>query len=99
ARVAPRGVGVALDTAGGRSKGTLRAQPQDHARATLAPILEKEDGRIEWSRPAEEMAGRVRGLLPWPGTVTTAAGGDLKILRARVEAGTSEAPPGTVLAI
>ena len=98
ARLGPLGAEILLETLDGLSAGTLRAQPQDHARATLAPILKKEDGRIDWSRPAEEIARRVRGLLPWPGTVTTVAGGDVKVLRARVEPGTSEAPAGTVLA-
>ena len=100
ARLGPLGAQVLLETLDGLARGALRAQPQDHARATLAPILQKEDGRIDWTRPADEIARRVRGLLPWPGTVTTAAGGDLKVLRARVEpAATGDAPPGTVLAV
>jgi methionyl-tRNA formyltransferase len=99
-RLARLGAEVLLETLDGLARGTLAAQPQDHARATLAPILKKEDGRIDWARPAEEIARRVRGLLPWPGTVTSAAGGDLKVLRARVEAATpTHAPPGTVLAV
>jgi methionyl-tRNA formyltransferase len=40
---------------------------QDPARATLAPILSKEDGRIEWSRSAADIASRLRGFSPWPG--------------------------------
>lgn len=98
ARLGPLGAEVLLETLDGLARGTLRAQPQDHAQATLAPILKKEDGRLDWSRPAEEIARRVRGLLPWPGTVTHTAEGDLKVLRARVEApATADAPPGTVL--
>jgi len=100
ARLGPLGAQVLLETLDGLARGTLRAHPQDHARATLAPILKKEDGRIDWTRPADEIARRVRGLLPWPGTVTTAAGGDLKVLRARVEpAAAGDGPPGTVLAV
>jgi methionyl-tRNA formyltransferase len=98
ARLGPLGAEVLLETLGGLARGTLRAQPQDHAQATLAPILKKEDGRLDWSRPAEEIARRVRGLLPWPGTVTRASEGDLKVLRARVETATNaDAPPGTVI--
>jgi len=98
ARLGPLGAEVLLETLDGLARGTLRAQPQDHAQATRAPILEKEDGHLDWSRPAEEIARRVRGLLPWPGTVTRTAEGDLKVLRARVEApATAGAPPGTVL--
>jgi len=100
ARLGPLGAEVLLETLEGLERGTLRPTPQDHAQATLAPILKKEDGRIDWTRRSEEIAQRVRGLLPWPGTVTTAAAGDLKVLRARVEPTTAtDAPPGTVLAI
>ena len=100
ARLGPLGAQLLLETLDGLERGTLAPRPQDHARATLAPILRKEDARIDWARPAEEIARRVRGLLPWPGTVTTIAGGELKVLRARVEPGTgTDAPPGTVLAV
>ena len=100
ARLGPLGAEVLRETLDGLARGTLRAQPQDHAQATLAPILKKEDGHLDWSRPAEEIARRVRGLLPWPGTVTRTAEGDLKVLRARVEApATADAPPGTVLSL
>jgi methionyl-tRNA formyltransferase len=99
-RLAPLGATVLLETLAGLSAGTLRPQPQDHARATLAPILRKEDGRIDWARPADEIARRVRGLQPWPGTFTTWAGGDLKVLRARVEAAPpTDTVPGGVLAV
>ena len=100
ARLGPLGAQVLLESLDGLARGTLVAHPQDHAQATLAPILKKEDGRIDWARPAEEIARRVRGLLPWPGTATSTAGADLKILRARVEApATADAPPGTVLGV
>jgi methionyl-tRNA formyltransferase len=100
ARLGPLGAAVLLETLDALAARRIVPQPQDHARATLAPILRKEDGRIEWTRPAEEIARRVRGLLPWPGTVTTWTGGELKVLRARAEAeGAGEAPPGTVLAV
>jgi methionyl-tRNA formyltransferase len=46
---------------------TIQAEPQDDSRATLAPILKKEDGHIDWSRPAREILNRVRGFQPWPG--------------------------------
>jgi methionyl-tRNA formyltransferase len=99
-RLARIGAEVLLETLDGLASGTLAPQPQDHARATLAPLLKKEDGRIDWSRPADEIARRVRGLLPWPGTVTAWSGGELKVLRARVDPSLrKEADPGTVLAV
>jgi methionyl-tRNA formyltransferase len=100
ARLARLGAETLLETLDGLRKGTLTPQPQDHARATLAPLLKKEDGRIDWARPAEEIGRRVRGLLPWPGTVTGWAGGELKVLRAHVEpAPAPDAAPGTIVAV
>lgn len=55
---------------------------QDPSRATLAPLLEKEHGRIDWTRPAAEIANRLRGFTPWPGAWTTLDGRTLKILAA-----------------
>ena len=48
-------------------EGTLPVTAQDNAAATMAPILKKEDGRIDWTLPAREIHNRVRGLSPWPG--------------------------------
>jgi methionyl-tRNA formyltransferase len=99
-RLARMGAEVLLETLDGLAAGTLTAHPQDHVRATLAPLLKKEDGRLDWSRPAEQIGRRVRGLLPWPGTVTGWAGGELKILRARGDTALpGPAEPGTVLAV
>lgn len=51
-------------------RGELVAEPQDHAKATLAPILTKEHGRIDWTRPAAQLHALVRGTHPWPGAYT-----------------------------
>lgn len=88
ARLARLGAGVLLRTLDGLEAGTLRAVPQDHSRATLAPMIRKEDGRLDWTRAAVELHRRVRGFQPWPGAVTAHAGRDLKVAKARV------APPG-----
>lgn len=45
----------------------IRPEPQDDSQATFAPILKKEDGHVDWSRPAPEILNRVRGFVPWPG--------------------------------
>lgn len=63
--------------------GALVAVRQDGARATLARILEKEDGRIDWALPAARIAARLRGFSPWPGAFTTLDGRTVKILEAR----------------
>jgi methionyl-tRNA formyltransferase len=78
--------------------GDLAATPQDDAGATTAPILEKEQGRIPWSRPAKGVHDHVRGMTPWPGAFTQAQGKTLKLLESRVGAAEGDAgPPGTVL--
>jgi len=76
--------------------------PQDGAGATLAPILSREDGRIDWTRGAREIFDRLRGFTPWPGAWTTLDGKVLKVLEAEVEdVRASEAPsaPGTAIVV
>jgi methionyl-tRNA formyltransferase len=79
--------------------GELRAVPQDHAAATMAPMLSKETGTIDWTRPAAEIASLVRGVQPWPGATTTLAGQPLKIQTARAIAAPAEGAPGTILVL
>jgi methionyl-tRNA formyltransferase len=71
ARMAEAGAPLMVDTLKGVAAGTLAPRPQDHAEATYAPLLKKEDGRIDWSRPANEIYHRMRGFTPWPGAYTT----------------------------
>jgi methionyl-tRNA formyltransferase len=68
--------------------------PQDNTQATLAPILTKEDGRIDWRRTARETYNRLRGFDPWPGAWTQFRGQTLHIRKAKPEAGTLE--PGAI---
>ncbi|MFN7134327.1 MAG: methionyl-tRNA formyltransferase, partial [Myxococcales bacterium] len=75
--------------------GERTAVPQDHARATLAPILKKDDGRLDFSRPAAVLEPRIRGFTPWPGAWTMLDGKLLKVFRAEV--GTGRGAPGEVL--
>ncbi len=69
--------------------------PQPDADATYAPKLSREDGRVDWSQPAETIDRQIRAFDPWPGTFTTLAGSPLKILAAKLS--TSSGTPGTVL--
>ena len=72
---------------------------QDHSAATFAPKLTKEEGRADWSRPADYLARAARAYNPWPALCAKAPGGRaLKILRARAEPARAPAEPGTVLA-
>ena len=80
-------------------RGELRGRPQDHARATLAPMLKKEDGRIDWSLSAAEIERRVRGLRPWPGAFTLFRQKHLHLWTASVAGKASRAEePGTLAA-
>jgi methionyl-tRNA formyltransferase len=68
--------------------------PQNNAEATLAPILKKEDGRIDWTRPAQAIHNQIRGLQPWPGGHSTFRGATFNIWKARVGTSPAGRPPG-----
>lgn len=76
------------------------AEAQDEARATYAPKLSRAEGALDWTRPAPELARRVRALQPWPAAWTTLAGEPLRVwaAEARPGADTGGAAPGTVVA-
>ena len=69
------------------ARGQLTRTPQDPARATLAPILTRDDGRVDFGRSALSCDQRRRGFTPWPGAWTTLAGAVLKIHAAAVSGG------------
>ena len=79
--------------------GRLQPQPQDHSLATMAPLLKKEDGLIDWALPAKDIANRVRGLSPWPGAYTSVNDERWVLWRAAVKDGSPEKTPGTIIAI
>lgn len=87
----------------GLKTGRLTAVPQDESAATYAPRLRKEDGEIDWSRPAVQIERRARAFHPWPSAYTRLAGKRLKILAARVQngarrdSGSPPAAPGTIV--
>ncbi len=71
--------------------------PQDHARATLAPRLKKEDGWLRPAEPARDLVNRVRGCNPWPGAALMTPAGRLLIWRATAMPPGPPAPPGTLI--
>ena len=98
-RLSEIGAALMLETLEGLERDTLTPLPQNHALATSAPILKKEDGRIDWSQPARDIANRVRGLVPWPGAFTTFRDSLLHLWRACPEVTTpphASLPPGTL---
>lgn len=76
--------------------GEIPATPQDGDLATQAPLLRKEDGRIDWTRDMREIHDHVRAMTSWPGAFTHAGGKVLKVLSTRRGSEVSSAPPGTV---
>lgn len=83
-RLAAMGAALLRDTLDGLEHGRIVPMPQDASRATFAPILAKEDGLIDWNRPARKIHDRVRGLLPWPGCYTHWREHTLRIWKTRI---------------
>ena len=95
-RLAEVGGRLLVETLRRLEAGTLTPQPQDDAQATMAPLLKKEDGVVDWTLSAMEIANRVRGLSPWPGAYTHVNGERWVLWRVAVGLETSGAVPGTV---
>ena len=91
------GAELIVRTLAGLEAGTLRATPQDAREATLAPILTRDDGRIDWTRPATQTYNRWRGFQPWPGAFTVFRGKKLSVHSMRaVPRDSTTAVPGTM---
>jgi methionyl-tRNA formyltransferase len=71
ARMSELGAPLMAETLRGLASGTIVSKAQQHAEASYAPMMKKEDGRIDWNRPAVEIYNRMRGFAPWPGAYTT----------------------------
>ena len=76
---------------------TITPAPQDHARATAAPRIKKENGWLRLTEPARALVDRVRGLNPWPGAALMTPAGRLLIWRAAVVPHATAEPPGTLV--
>lgn len=90
-RLAQLGADLLRDTLPDWLAGSIEPRPQDEALVTYAPQLKKEQGRINWSEPAEDIARQVRAFNPWPGTFTRWQDKALRVLRS---APTAPEPPG-----
>jgi methionyl-tRNA formyltransferase len=73
-RLSEAGAELLLETLRGLHSGKVNPRPQDHSSATNAPMLKREDGRIRWEKPAQEIYNRMRGFAPWPGAYTAFRG-------------------------
>ncbi len=102
-RLAELGADLMIETLAGLAAGSIAPRPQEEAAATYAPILKKQDGLIDWSRPATEIARLVRAFDPWPVASTRARGAPERVIRiwkARsMELPGARAPEGTVVRV
>jgi methionyl-tRNA formyltransferase len=98
ARLAQRAASLLLEGLERLQAGTLTRTPQDHAAATYAPMITKDDTRIRWEEPAEQCRNRIRAFSPKPGAFTHWRGKTLKLWRAEVAPRTEDAVPGTIIA-
>lgn len=90
--LAQRGAPLVVDTLAGLANGSIQPRPQDSALATLAPILDREDGRMDFAaHTAEELRNRWRGFQPWPGAFTMVHGKKLIVHRMAVANSASQA--------
>jgi len=90
-RLATIGAELVVETLRGLRAGTLHPKPQNHAEASVAPLLTREDGRIDFRRSASEIWNRLRGFQPWPGAYTSFRNKNLHIWKAQpVERSVSE---------
>ena len=96
-RLAKMGVDLLLKAIEGIEAGTIKPIPQDHEKATFAPLIKKADGHIDWTLPARSVFNRVRGLNPWPGTFTTLEDKQLRIHKAAPDDMDHSEAPGTIV--
>ncbi len=102
-QLACSGAPLVVETLAGLAAGTIQPQPQNHSFATFAPLLDREDGRMNFAvRSARELYNRWRGFQPWPGAFTTLDSKKLIVHRMAVAAepvGAESDPAGSVLAL
>ncbi len=96
-RLASAGADLLLKTLIGLANETVKPVPQDNSLATWAPILKKEDGRIDWTLPAQTIHNLIRGLQPWPGAFTMFRGQSLHLWRSRLVATKWNLAPGALV--
>ena len=96
ARLAVLGAELLVETVEALERGDVEPRGQDEAAASLAPMLSKEDGLVDWELDAATLANRLRAYTPWPGLTASLAGEPVKIVAARPLTVPADAP-GTIL--
>ena len=98
-RLAAMGGELVIEAATQIEAGTATYTPQDHSKATLAPMLSKAMSPVDWTRSAQEIFNHIRGLYPWPGASTDVISGEpVKLWGTQVVEKHTDAGPGTVIA-
>ncbi|RMF85015.1 MAG: methionyl-tRNA formyltransferase [Nitrospirae bacterium] len=98
-KLAALGGPLLVRTLEGLARGEITPIPQDESQALYIPKLTREDGRLDWSRPAEELDRRIRGFTPWPGAFTFLRGRRLNVRAAEPRDRRPQQPPGRVEAV
>ena len=97
-KMSEAGAPLMAETLRGIATGKLTPRPQNHDQATFAPLLKKEDGRIDWDRTAQEIYNRMRAFDPWPGAYTSFHGQACHLWAEPFSSRTlTGSPPGTIL--
>jgi methionyl-tRNA formyltransferase len=97
-RLAALGADLLVETLAGLERNTVVPEKQDSGQATLAPILRREDGNVDWTRTAPEICNRCRGFQPWPGCQTSFRDRTLSIYRCRPSSEMLVGRPGSAVA-
>ncbi len=98
-RLAELGASLLIETLTEVQQGLIDPVPQDDSLATLAPILKKEDGLVDFQRSASETHDRLRGFQPWPGSYTSFRGKNLKFIAVRPGSEPADLPSGELRVI
>jgi methionyl-tRNA formyltransferase len=96
-RLAACGADLVVKTLQGFASKNIKPIPQDHHKATYAPLIKKQDGHIRWQKSADELDAFIRGMTPWPGAFTFHQKNRLIILKATPIAENLTEPAGTIL--
>lgn len=96
-RLASLGARALIKTLDGLQKGTIIARPQPNTGVSYAPMLKKEDGRIDWQQPAGEIFNLIRGLDPWPGSYSFWRGKLCHLYKPRIIEGAEKKMPGEII--
>jgi methionyl-tRNA formyltransferase len=97
ARLAELGAPLIAETQRKLDRSEIAPVAQDNSQATFAPILKKDDGRIDWSLSAHKIHNRIRGLQPWPGAFTTFRGKNCQIWGKPLKPISAGGTPGVLL--